>query len=162
VNDGDEILVMFSGVGPLPIRIAKGRSTVTATAVELNPAAHNYCVENIHLNRVSDRVQALKGDVREICPGLGKTYDRIMMPLPKGAYKFLDVAVPLLKDGGVLHLYHWTIQEGAFSEAETLIAKAANEYGRSAEFMGRTRVSQYSPGTWKVRVDARLSTNRSV
>jgi len=161
VNDGDEILVMFSGVGPLPIRIAKGRPTVTATAVELNPTAHNYCIENIHLNRVSDRIQALEGDVREVCPGLGKTFDRIMMPLPKGAYKFLDVAVPLLKDGGVLHLYHWTIQEDAFSEAETLIAKAANGYGRSAEFIGRTRVSQYSPGTWKVRVDARLSTNRS-
>lgn len=161
VNDGDEILVMFSGVGPLPIRIAKGRPTVTATAVELNPAAHNYCIENIHLNRVSDRVHAIEGDVREVCPGLGKTFDRIMMPLPKGAYKFLDVAIPLLKDGGMLHLYHWSIQEDAFSEAETLIAEAASEYGRSTEFMGRTRVSQYSPGTWKVRVDARLSTNRS-
>ncbi|MEE8355229.1 MAG: class I SAM-dependent methyltransferase family protein [Candidatus Bathyarchaeia archaeon] len=161
MNDGDEILVMFSGVGPLPIRITKGRPTVTATAVELNPAAHNYCIENIHLNRVSDRVQAIEGDVREVCPELGKTYDRIMMPLPKGAYKFLDVAVPLLKDGGVLHLYHWASQADAFSEAEKLIEEAANECGRSAEFLGRTRVSQYSPGTWKVRVDARLSTNRS-
>ena len=157
VNDGDEMLVMFSGVGPLPIRIAKGRPTVTATAVELNPTAHNYCIENIHLNRVSDRVQAIEGDVREVCPGLGKTYDRIMMPLPKGAYKFLDVAVPLLKDGGVVHLYHWAPQEDAFSEAEKLIAEAASEYGRSAEFLGRIRVSQYSPGTWKVRVDAKLS-----
>jgi tRNA (guanine37-N1)-methyltransferase len=157
VNDGDEILVMFSGVGPLPIRIAKGSPTVTATAVELNPTAHNYCIENIHLNRVSDRVQAIEGDVREVCPGLGKTYDRIMMPLPKGAYKYLDVAVPLLKDGGVVHLYHWAPQEDAFSEAEKLIAEAAADHRRSAEFLGRIRVSQYSPGTWKVRVDAKLS-----
>ncbi len=160
VNDGDEILVMFSGVGPLPIRIAKGRPTVTATAVELNPTAHNYCVENIHLNRVSDRVQAIQGDVREVCPRLGKTFDRIMMPLPRGAYKFLDVAVPLLKDGGVIHLYHWAPKEDTFSEAEKLIAEAAGDLGRSAEIMGRIRVSQYSPGTWKVRVDARLSTIR--
>ena len=161
VNDVDEILVMFSGVGPLPIRIAKGRPTVTATAVELNPAAHNYCIENIHLNRVSDRVQAFEGDVREVCPELGKTFDKIMMPLPKGAYEFLDVAVPLLKDGGVVHLYHWAPQADAFSEAEKLIAEAAADYGRSVEFMGRIRVSQYSPGTWKVRVDARLSKIRS-
>ena len=161
VDDGDEILVMFSGVGPLPIRITKGRPTVTATAVELNPAAHNYCVENIHLNRVSDRVQAFQGDVREVCPGLGRTYDRVMMPLPRGAYKFLDVAVPLVKDGGVVHLYHWAPQENAFTEAEKLISKAAADYGRSAEFLGQIRVSQYSPGTWKVRVDARLSTIRS-
>jgi tRNA (guanine37-N1)-methyltransferase len=156
VNSGDEILVMFSGVGPLPIRIVKGRQTVKATAVELNPAAHNYCVENIHLNRVSNRVQAFEGDVREVCPGLGKTYDRVMMPLPRGAYKFLDVAVPLLKDGGVIHLYHWSSKKDAFSEAEKLVAEAAADYKRSAEFLDRIRVSQYSPGTWKVRVDAKL------
>ena len=161
VNDGDDLMVMFSGVGPLPIRITKGRPTVTATAVELNPVANSYCVENIHLNRVSDRVQVFEGDVREVCLGLGKTFNRVMMPLPKGAYKFLDVAVPLLKDGGVIHLYHWVPQEDAFSEAERLISEAAADYGRSAEFTGRTRVSQYSPGTWKVRVDARLSSNRS-
>jgi len=84
-----------------------------------------------------------------------------MMPLPRGAYKFLDVAVPLLKDGGVVHLYHWAPQEDAFSEAEKLISEAASDYGRSAEFLGHIRVSQYSPGTWKVRVDARLSKIRS-
>ena len=161
VGDGEEVLVMFSGVGPLPIRIAKRRPTVRVTAIELNPAAHNYCIENIHLNRVSDRIQAIEGDVREVCPGLGRTYDRIMMPLPQGAYKFLDVAVPLLKDGGVAHLYHWAYQEDAYSEAEKLITEAASEYQRSAEFTDRIRVSQYSPGTWKVRVDARLSTKRS-
>jgi len=83
-----------------------------------------------------------------------------MMPLPRGAYKFLDVAVPFLKDGGVIHLYHWAPKEDKFSEAEKLIAEAAADLGRSAEFMGRIRVSQYSPGTWKVRVDARLSTIR--
>jgi len=161
VGDGEEILVMFSGVGPLPIRIAKGRPTVSVTAVELNPAAHNYCIENIHLNRVSDRVQAIEGDVREVCPGLGRTFDRVMMPLPRGAYKFLDIAVPLLKDGGVVHLYHWAPQADAFSEAEKLIAKVSADYGRTAEFLDHIRVSQYSPGTWKVRVDARISTIRS-
>ena len=161
VGDGEEVLVMFSGVGPIPIRIAKKCPTVSVTAVELNPAAHNYCIENIHLNRVSDRVQAFEGDVRAVCPGLGKTYDRVMMPLPRGAYKFLDVAIPLLNDGGVVHLYHWSPQGDAFSEGEKLIAEAAVDYGRSAEFVGRTRVSQYSPGTWKVRADAKLSTIRS-
>jgi tRNA (guanine37-N1)-methyltransferase len=157
VGDGEDILVMFSGVGPIPIRIAKRRHTVRVTAVELNPAAHNYCVENIYLNRVADRVQPIEGDVREVCPRLGKTFDRVMMPLPRGAYKFLDVAVPLLEDGGVVHLYHWSSQEDLFSETEKLIAEAATDVGWSAEFVDRTRISQYSPGTWKVRVDARLS-----
>jgi tRNA (guanine37-N1)-methyltransferase len=161
VGDGEDILVMFSGIGPLPIRITKRHPNIDVTAVELNPVAHNYCIENIHLNRVSDRVQAIEGDVREVCPGLGEAFDRVMMPLPRGAYKFLEVAVPLLKDGGVVHLFHWASQEDPFSEAEKLIAEASTVYGRLAEFTDHVRVSQYSPGTWKVRVDARLSKSKS-
>ena len=78
------------------------------------------------------------------------------MPLPLGAYKFLDVAVPLLRDRGAIHLYYWSPQENGFTEAEKLIAEAAAKHGRSAEFMDHTRVSQYSPGTWKLRLNARL------
>lgn len=157
VRDGEDVLVMFSGVGPLPIRIAKRLKNVHITAVELNPHAHNYCVENIHLNRVADRIEAIRGDVREVCPGLGRLYDRIVMPLPRGAYVFLDVAVPLLKDGGVLHLYHWAPEGDLFSETEELITEAFKAEGKNAEFVGRVKVSQYSPRTWKIRVDARTS-----
>jgi len=157
VRDGEEVLVMFSGIGPLPIRIAKRCKDVRVTAVELNPYAHNYCVENIHLNRVSESIEAIKGDVREVCPGLGRLYDRIMMPLPRGAYEFLDVAVPLMKDGGILHMYHWAPGEELYSKAEELIVKAAEATGKKAEFVGRAKVSQYSPRTWKIRVDTRVS-----
>ena len=157
VRDGEDVLVMFSGVGPIPISIAKRRRNVHITAVELNPCAHNYCVENIHLNRVADSIEVILGDVREVCPGLGRLYDRIMMPLPRGAYKFLDVAVPLLKNVGVLHLYHWAPDKDLFSEAEELIAKAVEAEGKNAGFEGRFKVSQYSPRTWKIRVDARIT-----
>ena len=156
VKDGEEILVMFSGIGPLPICIAKKHRNVRATAVELNPVAHNYCVENIHLNKVGDRVKAIRGDVREVNKDIDVTYDRILMPLPKGAYKFLDVAVPLLKDRGTLHFYHWAPEEDPFTDAERLVARAAESQKRRAEFIGRMKVSQYSPRFWKVRVNARI------
>jgi tRNA (guanine37-N1)-methyltransferase len=153
-GDGDEVLVMFSGVGPLPIRIAKHRPGVRATAIELNPYAHNYCVENIYLNRVGDRVEAVLGDVREVAETLGRRYDRILMPLPKGAHMFLDVAVPLLRDGGVLHFYHWAPSEDMFGKAEELVKAAFREEGREAVVTERVKVSQYSPRYWKVRIDA--------
>jgi len=137
--------------------MAKRRGTVRVTSVEINPYAHNYCVENIHLNKVADQVYALRGDVREVCPKLGATFDRILMPLPKGAHKFLDVAIPLLRDGGVLHFYHWAPEPDLFSKAEELIAKATGNHGRMAEILERRKVSQYSPRVWKIRIDARLS-----
>jgi tRNA (guanine37-N1)-methyltransferase len=159
VRDGEDVLVMFSGVGPIPIRIAKRLKNVHIMAVELNPYAHNYCVENIHMNRVADRIEAIRGDVREVCSDLGRFYDRIVMPLPRGAYVFLDIAVPLLKDGGILHLYHWAPEEDLFSEAEELITEAVEAEEKKAEFVGRIKVSQYSPRTWKIRIDAKVFTN---
>jgi len=157
VADGEEVLVMFSGVGPLPICIAKRHGNVRVTAVELSPDAHNYCVENIHLNGVGDRVTAIRGDVREVLKGLGRDFDRVLMPLPKGAHRFLDVAIPVLRDGGVLLFYHWAQDDDPFTEAEDLVSRAAEYFGRRAEFIDRVRVSQYSPRVWKIRLDARIS-----
>jgi len=156
VADGESVLVMFSGVGPFPIRIAKKHDNVRVTAIELNPRAHNYCVENICLNRVEDRVSALLGDVREICPKLGRTYDRVLMPLPKGAHAFLDVAMPMLREGGVLHLYHWAQEPDLFSGAEELIARCADGFNVHLETLERVKVSQYSPRVWKIRLDSKL------
>jgi tRNA (guanine37-N1)-methyltransferase len=156
VRGSEEILVMFCGIGPLPIRIVKCNKNVRITAAEINSEAYNYCVENIHLNRVADRIEVIQGDVREVCTKLGKKYDRVIMPLPKGAYKFLDVAMSVLEDNGVLHFYYWAPEKDPFSEAEKLIFKAAEEEGRKAEIIKRVKVSQYSPRIWKVRINARI------
>ncbi len=157
VADGEEVLVMFSGVGPLPICIAKKHRKVRVTAVELNPEAHNYCVENIHLNGVGERVTAIRGDVREVCKGLDREFDRVLMPLPKGAHRFLDVAIPMLKDGGVLHFYHWAPEDDPYTEAEELVNRAVGDHDRVAEFIDRVRISQYNPRVWKIRLDVKIS-----
>lgn len=157
VDEGESVLVMFSGVGPFPICIAKKHRSVRVTAIELNPHAHNYCIENIHLNRVEDKVVALQGDVKEVCLELEPAFDRVLMPLPKGAHRFLDIAIHLLRGGGRLHFYHWSQEPELFGQAEKLIQEDAKKCGRLAEILERARVSQYSPRVWKVRIDARLS-----
>lgn len=157
VKDGENVLVMFSGVGPFAIRIARRHPGATITAVELNPYAHNLCVENISLNKVNGRVKAILGDVREVCPRLGEKFDRILMPLPKGAHQFLDVAVAYIKGGGVLHFYHWAPASSLFVEAERLVAGAAAARGRSTQILDEVKVSQYSPRVWKVCLDIAVS-----
>jgi tRNA (guanine37-N1)-methyltransferase len=156
INEPEDILVMFSGIGPFPICIAKKRPDVTATAVELNPDAHRYCLENIRLNKVEGRVTAFEGDVREVCPTLGKQFDRVLTPLPKGAHLFLDVIVPMVKPGGILHFYHWAPEESMYTEAFKLIEAKANEFGRKSEFLGGVKVAKYSPRYSKIRIDVRI------
>jgi tRNA (guanine37-N1)-methyltransferase len=153
VRPGEDILVMFSGVSPIAICVAKRHPSVTVTAVEINPEAHRYAVENVRLNKVANMVKPILGDVREVCPSLNNVFDRVFMPLPKGAHMFLDVAVPMVRPGGVLHLYHWAPEDDLFTEAKRLVAEAADEAGRRAEFTGGEKVSLYSPRVYKVRVD---------
>jgi tRNA (guanine37-N1)-methyltransferase len=152
VRTKEEILVMFSGIGPIPIHIARNKKA-RITAVEINPIAHNYCIENIHLNKVEDKIEAIQGDVREVCPKLVNLFDRIIMPLPKGAHEFLDLAIPLLKDPGFIHLYQWASQERLYSMSEELIARWAQIYGKKFDIIGKKKVSQYSPKIWKIRID---------
>lgn len=156
VTGFENILVMFSGIGPFPICIAKKHPGTKIIAIEMNPTAHEYCVENIKLNRVTKQVIPILGDVREACPRLDETFDRILMPLPKGAFQFLYLAVPLLGKEGVLHFYHWSNEENLYDEAENKIRSAANEFSRSIEVLNRVRVSKYSPRMSKIRMDIKI------
>ena len=156
ISGPEDVLVLFSGIGPFPICIAKKKSDVMATAIELNPEAHKYCVENIRLNKLDGRIYAIQGDVRVISPTLGKQFDRVLTPLPKGAYLFLDVIVPTVKPGGILHHYHWAEDDDPYSEVYKLVDVAAAKYGRKTEFLGGVKVAKYSPRVSKVRIDVRI------
>ncbi len=157
VKPNELILVMFSGVGPYPIIIAKKQPQVRKIyAIELNKEAHQYCIENIKLNKLENKIVPFLGDVREICPTLAENFHRVVMPLPKGAYQFLDLAIPRLRRGGILHFYHWASEEDLFTEAEKLVKEAAERFGREIKVLNRVRVLPYKPRTWKICIDAEI------
>lgn len=157
ITEPEDVLVMFSGVGPFPICIAKHNPGTTCTAIELNEDAHRYCVENIKLNKLDGRITAIQGDVLEVCPSLGKQFDRVLTPLPKGAHLFLDITVPMVRFGGMLHFYHWAPDENMYADAVKLVEEAATEYNRKCVFKGGVRVAKYSPGVSKIRVDIQIN-----
>jgi tRNA (guanine37-N1)-methyltransferase len=156
VSKFENILVMYSGVGPFPICIARHNVETKCLAIEMNYRAHQYCLENIKLNKLENRVKAIHGDVRKICPELDQQFDRVLTPLPKGAHLFLDLTIPLVKSGGVLHFYHWASDDDLFSDAYNLVKQAASMYNRDCVFVKGVRVSKYSPGVSKVRIDVQI------
>jgi tRNA (guanine37-N1)-methyltransferase len=157
VMSGEVILVMFSGVGPLPILIAKKQPQVKEIyAIELNPTAHYYCLENVRINKLAEKIFPIQGNVREICPKLDLTFDRILMPLPKGAREFLDVAIKCAKTEGIIHFYHWASEWDLFSEAEELFLNTATKLGREIVIQSKVKVLPYAPRKWKVRLDIRV------
>jgi len=66
VKKGDEVLVMFAGVGPYPIVIAKNSKAARVFSNEINRKANKYAEKNIELNKLKDRVFLLPGDVKKL------------------------------------------------------------------------------------------------
>src|SRR3989338_502716 len=103
VQEGERVLIMFSGVGPFPLVIAKNSKPSQVIGVEKNPECHKFALENKQLNKKAGAiVEFFEGDVRTVLPSLG-IFDRVAMPLPKGGEEFLGCALETVKTGGTLH-----------------------------------------------------------
>lgn len=148
-KDGEDVLVMFSGVGALPVVIAK-KHDAKVVGIELNEDAHKYAEDNVRINRVGHRVTPILGDARKACIQLKKerlSFDRIAMPLPKDAQNFLDVAIPLLKKGGIVHFYQISDGDGIKAIAEQL------KKDWKAKIVNIEQVLPYAPRKFKYCVD---------
>jgi len=157
VQPGETVMGMFAGVGPFTILTAHVQPAVKRVwSVELNPDAVTYMKRNIERNRVKGTVLAVQGDVREVVPALGPA-DRVFMPLPKGAHKFLDVAMAAAADGAVIHFYHFTPEDVRFEEGAALIKAAAEEAGKCGEVVFQRQVRSFSPGVCQVVVDFQVA-----
>ncbi len=111
VKKGEKILVLFAGIGPYAIQIAKNRE-VDIYAIEINPKAVKYFKENTKLNKVENKIKVFEGDVRKIVPKLKEKFDRIIMPLPKDAENFLDLAKLVSKKNTIIHSYIFATSKG--------------------------------------------------
>ena len=157
VQPGEIVMVMFAGVGPFAIAIAKAQPLVQRIiAIELNPDAYRYLVENVALNKLEGKIVPVLGDVREKAPEFRGCCNRVVMPLPKGAYMFLDEAIECLTGAGTLHFYYWGPEEKAFEEGFEHVRRAALRHRCSAELLEARVVSPYAPRIYKVAIDARI------
>ncbi|MDI9610011.1 MAG: class I SAM-dependent methyltransferase family protein [Archaeoglobales archaeon] len=104
VKEGERVLVMFAGVGPYAIVIARLSKAKEVVGVELNRIAVEYFRRNVKLNKVNN-VVVIEGDVAEVVPKLEGKFDRILMPAPYSAESFVGLVKGKVKAGGFVHYY---------------------------------------------------------
>ena len=102
VNNGEDVLVLFCGVGPFLIPIAK-KKDVNIIGLEKNPFACALFRKNAELNHINADI--ILGDANSMNNIFRKRFDRIVIPTPYGQDHFLSLARPLLKPGGTVHFY---------------------------------------------------------
>lgn len=150
----ETVLVMFGGISVIAIAIAKKQPKVSKIySVEINPDAHKYALENIRMNKLSHKITPILSDVKEACKGFYNKCDRVAMPLPLDAGKFLDMAVKCLKPKGIIHFYAVGNEVDLFSKALEMIDERLKKLNKSYVVMTKRKVLPYGPRRWKVCID---------
>lgn len=114
VKKNDEVLVMFAGVGPLPIVIAKMSGAKKIYSNEINRLANKYAKQNIERNKLKDKIELIPGDIKRIAEVLRKQkkkFDVIAMPRPQLKDSFLEQAFALSKKGTRIFYYDFCKQD---------------------------------------------------
>ena len=154
VKNNESVLVMFSGCGVYPLTISKNTKVKNIMGIEINPTAHKYALENLKLNKTKN-IELIKGDVKNILPKINKKFDRIIMPLPKGAENFLDLAVSKIKKNGIIHLYSFS-EENKYDEITKIIKNKCKKKKKQCKILNIVKCGQFSPRVYRICVDFKV------
>ena len=154
-NDKEHVIVMFAGIGPFAIEIAKKNKGSEIIAVELNKDSYRYMLDNIKINKTAN-VEPVLGDAKSVVEGMADWADRIIMPLPMSANKFLGSAVIAARNGCVIHYYSFGDSADPFSESGKMARELAKSMGFTARVVGRRVVRPYSKNISEIVIDIRI------
>ncbi len=144
VKRDEKVLVMFSGVCPYPLVIAKFQPNCHIWAIELNPDAHKLAEDNIRINRVGHIITAIQGDVRDVLPEIAERYDRIIMPFPEENWDFLDLALKYASVNSMLHFIVFA-KENELEKAKDRILEIAKGVNKKVVVKDWRLFGSYAP-----------------
>lgn len=161
IKKGENVLVLFAGVGPYAIAAEKktGADAKPAkiVAIELNPDAVEMMKENINLNKCK-KIEVIEGDVSVILlqPRFRSFADRVIMPHPTESLRFLPSALAAAKEGAIIHLYAFGPAEKPMEDVWGQAQQIAGKEGCSLILSAWRVVQTYSPNLVQVVLDLQV------
>ncbi|MEK6909568.1 MAG: class I SAM-dependent methyltransferase family protein [Candidatus Aenigmatarchaeota archaeon] len=156
VKPGEDVLVMFSGIAPYGICIAKRQPEVNkAYCIEINPEGHGYAQENVRINKLAHKIILINGDVKKIAGQLKIKFDRIVMPMAVGGEAYLDYAFKLVKNNGMIHFYSTGNESDLFTEAEKNVINAAMDSRKKIRIENKIKILPFGVRSYKICLDVR-------
>ncbi len=155
VKPKERILVMFSGVAPYQLVIAKNSPAEAIYGIELNRIAHKFAYENVIKNKFEGKIKLFNCDVKKVATMLNKKFDRIIMPLPKSAESYLNYAFKVSKKGAVVHMYAF-MQKNSAHLLKEKVRERCKKLGKKCSILRIVMCGKYSPRVYRVCVDFRV------
>ena len=155
IKSGENVLVMFGGVAPFAVVIARRSGARKVVSVELGRECCKYALENVKRNKFIGKVEIAQGDVRRVI-GRGKKidekFDRIVMARPQLKDSFLDVAFSVSKKGTIVHYYGFYGEDDKEKMLE-IINKEARKLGKKVRILKIKKAGDIGVRKFRYRVD---------
>jgi len=151
IKKNDEVLVMFAGVSPFPIAIAKNSKAKKVYSVEINREASKYAKMNVELNKLKGKIEVMQANVKNFAKQK-KKFDVIVMPRPRLKDSFLKEAFSLSKKGTRIFYYDFSLD----SEREDVLDKIkieAKKAKKKIKILGMKNAGEIGNRRFRVRVD---------
>jgi tRNA (guanine37-N1)-methyltransferase len=154
------ILVMFAGVAPYSIVIAKNNPKSQVYSIELNRLASKYSEENVRLNKLKN-IKIIQGDVKKIKQLIKKhnipsKFDAIIMPRAQLAYTFLKEAFSVAGKNCLVIFYYFLKLEDYPKIPLKAIQSAAKAAKRKIKILRHKRGIEIAPYKYRPRFDFRI------
>jgi len=181
IKNGDEVLVMFAGVAPYSVVIAKNSKAGKVYSNEINREANKYAQLNIELNKLKGKVILLPGDIKRVVKKLKylshqpvpkkaanarknfdvtlnipKYFDVIVMPRPQLKDSFLKEAFLLSKKDTMIFYYDFCKEEEIQNVIEKIQAEA-RKAKKKIRILKTKKAGEIAPYRYRIRVDFRVS-----
>jgi tRNA wybutosine-synthesizing protein 2 len=142
----DEIIIdLFAGIGYFTIPIAVHANPKKIYACEKNPLSFRYLKENISLNHVTEIVEPLHGDNREVAPE--DAADRVIMGYIGGTEDFFNKAIKCLKDNkGIIHFHEKYPEKMHLDEVTKDFEEKVKMFNRKINILDLRNIKSYAPG----------------
>jgi tRNA (guanine37-N1)-methyltransferase len=157
IKKGETVLVMFAGVAPYSIVIAKLSKAKKVFSNEINREANKYSELNIKLNKVKDKIELLNGDIKRLVKSgkIKQKFDVIVMPRPQLKESFLKEAFTLAKKGTRVYYYDFCRADEINSVVEK-IKREAGECGKKIRILKIKKAGELAPYKIRLRVDFQI------
>ncbi len=185
IRKGEKVLVMFAGISPFSIVIAKLSKAAIVYSNELNRKANEYAKMCIERNKLKGRVVLIPGDIKKVAkklselvpksrqsaprpptPGENKNksfgsenapnkFDVIVMPRPQLKDSFLNEAFMLSKKGTRIFYYDFC-KSDEFDSIVEKVKSEARKAGRKIRILQVKKAGETGPYKYRIRVDFKV------
>jgi tRNA (guanine37-N1)-methyltransferase len=162
-NKKINVLVMFAGVAPFSIVIAKKLKKIFPNlmvhSLELNRTASKYAQENIILNKL-DNIKIIQGNVSKVKDlslnkKLDKKYDVVVMPRPQLKDIFLKEAFFLAKKNTLVVYYDFCQEQDIFKIKEKVLQEAKKSR-KKVKILNVKKAGEIAPYRNRIRIDFKI------